>query len=174
MKRVLVVVDMQNDFISGALGSPEAEAIVPKVCEKIRDFDGEVLYTRDTHGPDYLETQEGRKLPVPHCIKGTRGWELDSRVEALRKSTPIDKPTFGSKALGDVLKARHVYDGGLDEVVLAGLCTDICVISNAVLLKAYLPETRIVVDASCCAGVTPESHETALRAMRACQIETVE
>lgn len=174
MKRVLVVVDMQNDFISGALGSPEAEAVVPKVCEKIRDFDGEVLYTRDTHGPDYLETQEGRKLPVPHCIKGTRGWELDPRVEALRKSTPIDKPTFGSKALGDVLKARHVYDGGLDEVVLAGLCTDICVISNAVLLKAYLPETRIVVDASCCAGVTPESHETALRAMRACQIETVE
>lgn len=174
MKRVLVVVDMQNDFISGALGSPEAEAIVPKVCEKIRDFDGEVLYTRDTHGPDYLETQEGRKLPVPHCIKGTRGWELDPRVEALRKSTPIDKPTFGSKALGDVLKARHVYDGGLDEVVLAGLCTDICVISNAVLLKAYLPETRIVVDASCCAGVTPESHETALRAMRACQIETIE
>lgn len=174
MKRVLVVVDMQNDFISGALGSPEAEAIVPKMCEKIRDFDGEVLYTRDTHGPDYLETQEGRKLPVPHCIKGTRGWELDPRVEALRKSTPIDKPTFGSKALGDVLRARHVYDGKLDEVVLAGLCTDICVISNAVLLKAYLPETRIVVDASCCAGVTPESHETALRAMRACQIETIE
>ena len=174
MKRVLVVVDMQNDFISGALGSPEAEAVVPKVCEKIRDFDGEVLYTRDTHGPDYLETQEGRKLPVPHCIKGTRGWELDPRVEALRKSTPIDKPAFGSKALGDVLRARHIYDGGLDEVVLAGLCTDICVISNAVLLKAYLPEIRIVVDASCCAGVTPESHETALQAMRACQIEIIE
>ena len=172
-KRVLVVVDMQNDFISGALGSPEAEAIVPRVCEKIKSFDGEVLYTQDTHGVDYPETQEGKRLPVPHCVKGTWGWALDPRVEALRKSTPIEKPTFGSKPLGDVLKARDIYDGGLAEVVLVGLCTDICVISNAMLLKAFLPETKITVDAACCAGVSPESHETALRAMEACQIEII-
>lgn len=172
-KKILVVVDMQNDFITGALGSGEAEAIVPAVCEKIKSFDGEVLYTRDTHGGDYLETQEGKNLPVAHCVKGTWGWELEPRIEALRKSTPIDKPTFGSKALGDVLKARDTYDGGLDEVVLVGLCTDICVISNAILLKAFLPETKITVDASCCAGVTPESHETALQAMSACQIQII-
>lgn len=172
-KRVLVVVDMQNDFITGALGTKEAQAIVPKVCERIRKFEGEVLFTRDTHGEDYLETQEGRNLPVPHCVRGTWGWELEPRIEALRKSTPIDKPAFGSKGLGDVLRARDVYEGGLDEIVLVGLCTDICVISNALLLKAFLPETEITVDASCCAGVTPESHETALKAMSACQIQII-
>lgn len=171
LKKILVVIDMQNDFITGSLGSKEAEAIVPAVCEKIQSFAGEVLYTKDTHGSDYLQTQEGKRLPVPHCVRGTWGWELEPRVEALRESTPIEKPTFGSKGLGDVLKARHSYDGGLEEVVLVGLCTDICVISNALLLKAFLPEVKITVDAACCAGVTPESHETALRAMKACQIE---
>lgn len=172
-KRVLVVVDMQNDFITGALGTEEARAVVPKVWEKIRSFQGEVLFTRDTHGEDYLDTQEGKRLPVLHCVKGTWGWELESKIESLRKSTPIDKPAFGSKGLGDVLKARDTYEGGLDEVVLVGLCTDICVISNAMLLKAFLPETRIAVDASCCAGTTPESHEAALAAMRACQIDII-
>ncbi len=170
-KSVLVVVDMQNDFITGALGTKEAEAIVPKVCERIADFAGEVYFTRDTHGEDYLDTQEGKRLPVAHCVKGTWGWELEPRVEALRRSAPIDKPAFGSKGLGDILKARDADEGGLDEVILIGLCTDICVISNALLLKAFLPETKITVDASCCAGVTPESHKTALEAMRACQID---
>lgn len=173
-KKVLIVVDMQNDFISGALGSEEARAIVPGVCERIRGFDGEVLFTRDTHGPEYPETQEGKNLPVAHCVKGAWGWELEPRIEALRGSTPIDKPAFGSVGLAEVLRARDRYDGGLEEIVLVGLCTDICVISNAMLLKAFLPETRIIVDAACCAGVTPESHRTALEAMKACQIRVLE
>ena len=170
-KKVLVVVDMQNDFITGSLGTPEAQAIVPKVVEKIQGFGGTVLYTQDTHGADYLQTQEGRNLPVEHCLKGTWGWQLEPRVEAVRDSTPIEKPTFGSKGLAEVLKARHFYEGPLEEIQLVGLCTDICVISNALLLKAFLPEVKLTVDASCCAGVTPESHETALAAMKMCQIE---
>ncbi len=172
--RVLVVVDMQNDFITGALGTKEAQAIVPAVCEKIKGFDGKVLFTRDTHHEDYLDTQEGRRLPVPHCVKGTWGWQLEPRVEALRESAPFDKPAFGSKGLGDVLKAINDYEGPLAEIMLIGLCTDICVISNAMLLKAFLPETRITVDARCCAGVSPESHRTALEAMKTCQIDVVE
>ena len=170
-KKILSVVDMQNDFITGALGSKEAEQIVPRVCGKIKAFDGEVLFTQDTHGGDYLETREGKSLPVTHCVKGSWGWELEPRVEALRRTMPIQKPTFGSKALGDVLYARNRYDGAVDEVELVGLCTDICVISNALLLKAFLPEAVVRVDASCCAGVTPERHQIALNAMRACQIE---
>lgn len=173
-KKVLVVVDMQNDFITGSLGTPEAQAIVPKVVEKIQGFGGTVLYTQDTHGADYLQTQEGRNLPVEHCLKGTWGWQLEPRVEAVRASTPIEKPTFGSKGLAEVLKAQHTYEGPLEEIQLVGLCTDICVISNALLLKAFLPEVKLTVDASCCAGVTPESHRTALEAMRACQIEILE
>lgn len=169
-QRVLVVIDMQNDFITGSLGTKEAQAIVEKVCRKIQGFDGEVLFTLDTHGPDYLETQEGRLLPVAHCIKGTPGWELEPRVKALCRTTPIEKPTFGSTGLADVLQAKHIYGGGLDEVVFVGLCTDICVVSNALLLKARLPETKISVDPSCCAGVTPESHEAALLTMKMCQI----
>ena len=172
-KKVLVVVDMQNDFITGSLGTPEAQAIVPKVVEKIQGFGGTVLYTQDTHGADYLQTQEGRNLPVEHCLKGTWGWQLEPRVEAVRDSTPIEKPTFGSKGLAEVLKARHTYEGPLEEIQLVGLCTDICVISNALLLKAFLPEVKLTVDASCCAGVTPESHQRALEAMKACQIEVV-
>jgi nicotinamidase/pyrazinamidase len=170
-KKVLVVVDMQNDFISGALGTKEAQAIVPKVREKIQSFDGSVYFTMDTHGKDYLSTQEGRNLPVEHCVKGTWGWELDPQIDQVRQSTPIEKNTFGSKGLADVLKARNTYEGPLEEIQLIGVCTDICVISNALLLKAYLPEVKLTVDASCCAGVTPESHRRALEAMKACQIE---
>ena len=169
--KILVVVDLQNDFVTGALGTQEAQAIVPRVCEKIRNFPGPVYYTQDTHGEDYLQTQEGKYLPVEHCIRGTWGWQLEPRVEALRDSTPIEKPTFGSKGLADVLKARHTYEGPLEEIQLVGLCTDICVISNALLLKTYLPGVKITVDASCCAGVTPESHQRALEAMKACQVE---
>ena len=170
---VLIVVDMQNDFVSGALGTPEAREIVPRAVDRVEEGlrRGErVLFTRDTHEADYLDTQEGRNLPVPHCIRGTWGWELEPQVEAVRTSTPIEKPSFGSKGLADVLKARNTYDSPLEEIQLVGLCTDICVISNALLLKAFLPEVPISVDASCCAGVTPESHSRALDAMEVCQI----
>ena len=170
---ILVVVDMQNDFIDGALGTPEAVAIVPKVMVKMMNFDGLVLATRDTHGEDYLETQEGKHLPVKHCIKGTHGWEIKEEIQQLLISQPIDKPTFGSEALGKVLKDLNNDVEPIDSITLVGLCTDICVISNAMLLKAFLPEVPIQVDASCCAGVTPESHERALEAMKACQIEII-
>lgn len=170
---ILVVVDMQNDFIDGALGTPEAVAIVPKVMVKMMNFDGLVLATRDTHGEDYLERQEGKKLPVVHCIKGTHGWEIKDEIQQLLISQPIDKPTFGSEALGEVLKDLNNDVEPIDSITLVGLCTDICVISNAMLLKAFLPEVPIMVDASCCAGVTPESHERALEAMKACQIEII-
>ena len=170
---ILVVVDMQNDFIDGALGTPEAVAIVPKVMVKMMNFDGLVLATRDTHGEDYLEKQEGKKLPVVHCIKGTHGWEIKDEIQQLLISQPIDKPTFGSEALGKVLKDLNNDVELIDSITLVGLCTDICVISNAMLLKAFLPEVPIMVDASCCAGVTPESHERALEAMKACQIEII-
>ena len=170
---ILVVVDMQNDFIDGALGTSEAVAIVPKVMVKMMNFDGLVLATRDTHGEDYLERQEGKKLPVVHCIKGTHGWEIKDEIQQLLISQPIDKPTFGSEALGKVLKDLNNDVEPIDSITLVGLCTDICVISNAMLLKAFLPEVPIMVDASCCAGVTPESHERALEAMKACQIEII-
>ena len=170
---ILVVVDMQNDFIDGALGTPEAVAIVPKVMVKMMNFDGLVLATRDTHGEDYLERQEGKKLPVVHCIKGTHGWKIKDEIQQLLISQPIDKPTFGSEALGKVLKDLNNDVEPIDSITLVGLCTDICVISNAMLLKAFLPEVPIMVDASCCAGVTPESHERALEAMKACQIEII-
>ena len=170
---ILVVVDMQNDFIDGALGTPEAVAIVPKVMVKMMNFDGLVLATRDTHGEDYLEKQEGKNLPVVHCIKGTHGWEIKDEIQQLLISQPIDKPTFGSEALGKVLKDLNNDVEPIDSITLVGLCTDICVISNAMLLKAFLPEVPIMVDASCCAGVTPESHERALEAMKACQFEII-
>ena len=170
---ILVVIDMQNDFIDGALGTPEAVAIVPKVMVKMMNFDGLVLATRDTHGENYLERQEGKKLPVVHCIKGTHGWEIKDEIQQLLISQPIDQPTFGSEALGKVLKDLNNDVEPIDSITLVGLCTDICVISNAMLLKAFLPEVPIMVDASCCAGVTPESHERALEAMKACQIEII-
>lgn len=175
---ILVVVDMQNDFIDGALGTAEAAAIVPAVAEKIKRFEGRILFTRDTHSTDYLNTQEGRLLPVTHCVEGTAGWKIRPEIDALRTETPIDKPTFGSTALGTLLKAQDVDlraqgKAGIESVTLIGLCTDICVISNALLIKAFLPEVPIFVDASCCAGVTPQSHQNALEAMRMCQIQIV-
>lgn len=174
--KVLVVIDMQNDFIDGALGSKEAEAIVPKAAEKIRNFSGKVFYTRDTHQEDYLETQEGRKLPVAHCIRGTGGWELHPEIEKLREGEPVDKPSFGTLELGYEIQEYEMErkvtaDDALESITLIGLCTDICVISNAMILKAMFPEIPITVDASCCAGVTPESHKNALEAMKMCQIE---
>ena len=169
MKNYLIVVDMQNDFIDGSLGTKEAEAIVGKVAEKIRGFDGEVIFTRDTHAPEYLETQEGRRLPVVHCVKESAGWRIREGLEAIRPCTVIDKPTFGSSELG-VLLAQRDQDEKIGSITVIGLCTDICVISNALLIKAFLPETPIVVDAACCAGVTPESHKNALEAMKICQI----
>ena len=168
MQKVLVVVDMQNDFIDGALGTKEAVAIVPHVEEKIRTFDGTVLFTRDTHETWYLDTQEGKKLPVPHCIRDTEGWQIRSELDALRKTEAIDKETFGSTDL-----AAMNEDEKIESITFVGLCTDICVISNALLVKASLPEVPIIVDAKCCAGVTPESHENALKAMEVCQIEIV-
>lgn len=171
--KVLVVVDMQNDFIDGALGTPEAVEIVPRVVQKIRDFDGRVVATRDTHEEGYLETQEGKKLPVRHCIRGTNGWEIRPEIRELLTEAPIDKPTFGSVELGQKLKADQESGDPVESITLVGLCTDICVISNALLLKAYLPEVPVIVDGSCCAGVTPDSHEQALGAMKMCQIEIV-
>lgn len=170
MQDILIVVDMQNDFIDGALGTKEAVAIVPKVAEKIRNFSGKVLFTRDTHEENYMETQEGKNLPVPHCIRGTKGWEICDELEALRTEAPIDKVTFGSAELGSLLKEENVKNE-INSITLVGLCTDICVISNAMLIKAFLPEVKIVVDAACCAGVSPESHRNALDAMKVCQIE---
>lgn len=167
---ILIVVDMQTDFISGALGTPEAQAIVPKVAEKLRAFDGEVIFTRDTHTPDYLTTQEGRNLPVEHCIKDTDGWQIDASLTALRDGKVIDKPTFGSTELANYLSDLHEREA-IERITLVGLCTDICVISNALLIKATLPEVEIAVDAACCAGVTLESHQNALNAMKMCQIK---
>ncbi len=172
MQNILVVVDMQNDFIDGALGTKEAVAIVPKVEEKIRGFAGPVLFTRDTHEEDYMETQEGKNLPVPHCIRGTDGWQIRKELDVLRKTEPIDKETFGSVALAAKLVSMNEEEE-IEGITFVGLCTDICVISNALLVKAYLPETPIYVDAACCAGVTPKSHETSLQAMKMCQIHIV-
>ena len=169
MKKILVVVDMQNDFIDGALGTAEAVLIVPYVKELIESFDGEVLFTRDTHAENYMDTEEGRNLPVPHCIKGTAGWEIRAELDALRKTEAIDKLTFGSRDLVDVL-AR---EGEIESITFVGLCTDICVISNAMVVKAFFPEIPLIVDAKACAGVTPESHTRALEAMKMCQITVV-
>lgn len=168
-KNVLVVVDMQKDFIDGALGTKEAVAIVDKVAGLVRGFDGEVVFTRDTHHENYLQTQEGKKLPVVHCIEGTDSWKLDKKLEALRLDDRkvFDKPTFGSMELAAYLQTLEA----LESVTLVGLCTDICVISNALLIKAALPEVAVSVVESCCAGVTPESHQNALAAMKMCQIE---
>lgn len=172
MKPLLIVIDMQNDFISDALGTPEAQAIVSKTAGKIRSWDGPVIFTRDTHGTNYPETAEGRKLPVAHCIKGSAGWELNPQIAACVKpeNKIFDKPTFGSVELAHAV-SEMVQRQEISSVTLIGLCTDICVISNALLLKAYLPELPIAVDSTCCAGVTPESHDNALKAMTMCQID---
>jgi len=168
--KILVVVDMQNDFIDGALGTKEAIAIVPNVVEKIKNFDGDkIIFTRDTHEENYMETQEGKNLPVPHCIQGTNGWELNPEIEALRIEDAIDKPSFGSMELASYLKELD----GVESIEFVGLCTDICVISNVMITKAALPEVPVIVDASCCAGVTPESHKNALEAMKMCQVKII-
>lgn len=170
--KLLIVVDMQKDFIDGALGTSQAVAIVPKVREKIEAYRAAgdmVIFTRDTHGENYLTTQEGRNLPVVHCVKGTPGWGIAAELP-VGDSAVVDKPTFGSVSLAH----RVARLEGLEAIELVGLCTDICVISNALILKATLPELPISVDAACCAGVTPESHQNALAAMKMCQIAVKE
>ena len=164
---VLIVVDMQNDFVDGALGTAEAVAIVPYVKQLIEGFDGKVLFTRDTHSACYMDTQEGKNLPVPHCIKDSDGWQIRPELDALRKTEAIDKITFGSKDLVSILAEEK----DLESVTFVGLCTDICVISNVMLTKAFYPEIPLIVDAKGCAGVTPQSHQNALDAMKMCQIE---
>ena len=174
MKRFLVVVDMQKDFVDGALGSGDAVAIVPSVVEKIKSFDGEIFVTLDTHFDNYPETAEGRKLPVLHCIKGTDGWQLDKNVASAladREYTAVEKPTFGSLELPRLIEASA--DGDDFSIEIIGLCTDICVVSNALVLKANFPEIPISVDSACCAGVTPQAHEAALATMRSCQIDVI-
>ncbi len=208
MEHILIVVDMQNDFIDGALGTKEAAGIVGRAVSKIQGFDGRIIATLDTHGPDYLDTAEGRKLPVPHCIKPTDGWQLNRDIAyALsgKEYQTIEKPAFGSVelvgAIEDMLAQKQagtsyrklnndstnnvdekinkelnktpdkMLPGNLAEIELIGLCTDICVVSNALLLKTYFPELAIRVDASCCAGVTPQTHQAALETMKMCQID---
>ena len=170
MQNVLVVVDMQNDFIDGALGTKEAIAIVPNVKAKIENFEGTVLFTRDTHFENYMDTQEGHNLPVPHCIEGTEGWEIRAELEALRTTEAIDKVTFGSSELPTKLAELHAADP-IESITFVGLCTDICVISNVMVTKAFVPEIPVIVDASCCAGVSPETHKNALEAMKVCQVK---
>jgi len=169
MAKILIVVDMQNDFIDGALGTKEAVEIVPYVKEVVENFDGKVLFTRDTHFDNYMETQEGSNLPVPHCIKGTDGWQIRPELEKIRKTEAIDKLTFGSKDLVEVLKQEEK----IEEITFVGLCTDICVISNVMVVKAFYPEIPLVVDAKGCAGVTVQSHLNALEAMKMCQVKVI-
>lgn len=170
--KYLIVVDMQNDFITGSLGTKEAQAILPRVISKVANYEGQVIFTRDTHTENYLDTQEGKQLPVKHCILHEDGWKLSGQLGELAREKQwkvYDKPTFGCKELAEDL-AKENEQQPIEEIELCGLCTDICVISNALLLKAFLPEVPISVDAACCAGVTPESHENALQAMKMCQI----
>ncbi|MCD7769166.1 MAG: cysteine hydrolase [Oscillospiraceae bacterium] len=172
-RSVLIVIDMQNDFIDGALGTSEAREILPSVVEKVRkgkENGDAVLFTRDTHGENYLDTLEGRLLPVTHCVKGTRGWQICSPLEPYTEggSAVIDKPTFGWTGWEQTFRERGIIPARIE---IAGLCTDICVVSNALILRALYPEADMAVDASCCAGVTPEKHKAALLTMASCQIE---
>ena len=175
MKKILVVIDMQNDFIDGALGTPEAVAIVENVKAKILSYPKEnVFATCDTHHQYYMDTQEGRNLPVPHCIRGTDGWQIRPEIaELIFPDHVVDKPTFGSTQLAKLMEVLERREEDGIEIELVGLCTDICVVSNALLLKASMPETPISCDASCCAGVTPAKHEAALETMRSCQIRII-
>lgn len=172
MNQFLIVVDMQADFIDGAIGSPEAVAILPAVAQKIRSFPGKIIFTQDTHDPGYLSTQEGKNLPVEHCIKGTAGWQIHPELLKAAEGKDVrtfEKPTFGSTQLVEWLTAENASQP-IDGIELVGLCTDICVVSNALLLKAYLPEVPISVDSACCAGTTPDNHKSALVTMASCQI----
>ena len=172
MKKIIVVVDMQNDFINGSLGTKEAQEMLPRLKNKLQQAadsgSAEIIFTMDTHGENYLSTQEGKNLPIEHCIKGSHGWEITPELQDFVRQAKavVEKPTFGSLALPKLL-------GDADEIELVGLCTDICVISNALLIKAAYPEVQISVDANCCAGVTPESHRNALAAMKMCQIKVL-
>ncbi|MEY8336625.1 isochorismatase family cysteine hydrolase [Lachnospiraceae bacterium 62-35] len=175
MNRYLIVIDMQNDFIDGALGTKEAQGIVECVVKETEGFDGTVIFTRDTHHADYMDTQEGKNLPILHCIEGETGWEICKPLEIFRQSKncrTYNKPSFGSIELAHDMLKEHMKNP-IDEICLIGLCTDICVISNALLLKAFLPEVKISVRKNCCAGVTPESHEAALCSMSSCQIALI-
>lgn len=176
MKKVLVVVDMQNDFVDGALGTKEAVGIVDNVVSKIQNFDGKIIATLDTHQYNYMETPEGKKLPVPHCIRMTNGWLLNEKVMMAlsgKDYKTIEKGTFCSTRLVNEIHKIKGDDDIEIEIEIVGLCTDICVVSNALLLKAYFPETKMIVDASCCAGVTTESHRAALDTMKMCQIDVI-
>lgn len=171
--KILIVVDMQNDFVDGALGTKEAQAVVDNVVQKIKDFDGDIIATYDTHFKDYLDTREGKYLPVEHCIKNTAGWELNKKVkEALSFKDcviEIEKETFGAIDLPKILEENYDIDD--ISIELIGLCTDICVVSNAMILKAAFPQIDIAVDDKCCAGVTVHKHQAALETMRSCQID---
>ena len=174
MKDFLVVVDMQKDFVDGALGSAEAVSIVPAAVKKIKQFTGDIFVTFDTHFVNYMETAEGHKLPVPHCIRNTEGWQLNNEVAvalAQKPYTPVEKLTFGSVDLPGLIKEKAGTEPF--RIQLIGLCTDICVVSNVLLTKAFCPEIDITVDASCCAGVTPQTHEAALTTMKSCQITVI-
>lgn len=167
MKKTLIVIDMQNDFIDGSLGTKEARSIVENVRKKIEIYRAngdEIIFTRDTHTEDYLDTPEGKKLPVIHCVKGTKGWQI-ADVLTFDEAVIIDKPTFGW---------THWNEMSFDSIELVGLCTDICVVSNALILRAQFPNADICVDARCCAGVTPETHKAALDTMKMCQIDVIE
>lgn len=178
MRNILIVVDMQKDFVTGALASAEAQAILPKVKEKIEVYDRagkEIIFTRDTHGEDYMQTNEGKHLPVPHCIKGTDGWQICAELTdgITSEYKTVDKPTFGFLGWKDVL-ASETADGSDLDIEMIGVCTDICVVSNALILKALYPEATVRVDAGCCAGVTPEAHAAALATMRSCQVDVTD
>ena len=175
MKHILIVVDIQNDFVDGALGTAEAVAMVGNAANKIKEFDGEIFVTFDTHFENYMETAEGSKLPVPHCIKGTKGWEINREIAKSLEGkafTKVEKLTFGSVELPKLI--RKVAGNEDFDITLIGLCTDICVVSNALILKANFPEKEIYVDAACCAGVTPETHNAALTTMKMCQINIID
>lgn len=175
MEKYLIVVDMQNDFVDGSLGTAEAQAIVPNVVEKVKGFKGTVIFTKDTHDFNYLNTQEGRNLPVEHCVENTEGWEIVEELKKVQveKDAPVYcKETFGCTRLAKELQNIN-EETGIEEIQLIGLCTDICVVSNALILKAYMPEVKITVDSKCCAGVTPQKHEAALETMRSCQISVL-
>ena len=166
---ILIVVDMQNDFIDGALGTREAVTIVPYVKKLIENFEGKVFFTRDTHFENYMDTQEGQNLPVKHCVKDTEGWQIRKELEQMRRTEAIDKVTFGSSDLVKVLEKEE----NIGSITFCGLCTDICVISNVMVTKAFFPEIPLIVDAAGCAGVTPESHKNALQAMKVCQVKVI-
>lgn len=168
----LIVIDVQNDFVTGTLGTQEACRMLPHLMEKVKEFQGIIFMTQDSHSENYLETQEGQKLPVPHCITGTKGWRFTEELEEIQKEKQIkvyQKPCFGSTQLVEDL-VRLYEEGELQSVELAGICTDICVVSNALMIKSRMPELPLFVDAACCAGVTPQKHEAALEVMESCQI----